>query len=166
LKPWSTSSVVVETMRAFPSYALHLRILPVVTPLQEFTTNAARAMLRMLFLAVAVMFLLTCANLAGLLLVRSIRRQREIVVRRVPALLRAIVESLVLSVNRPTTNPQLRLGVCCVFFEQLEVAWFREFVVSIRQVAAAGRQTTVYFQKSAIALFCCKSTGNWSCRPG
>lgn len=95
--------VAEETMRNYPSFARHLHIVPVVTPLQESTVREARPLVSMLFLAVTVVLLLACVNLAGLLLVRSIRRQREIAIRRAlgaraPALLRQpVTERLVLS---------------------------------------------------------------------
>lgn len=94
-----------EIMRNFPAMIANLRISAVVKPLQEETIKEARPLLRTLFLAVAVVLLIACVNLAGLMLVRAIRHQREMAVRlalgaHAAALLRqAILESLVLSIS-------------------------------------------------------------------
>jgi predicted permease len=112
LKPEVTSEqaqndaerVAQETMRNYPPFMASLHIIAVVHSLHEETVQQARQLVRTLFLAIAVVMLIACANLAGLLLVRAIRRRREIAVRlalgaRAGALLRqAILESLVLSV--------------------------------------------------------------------
>ena len=97
--------VAEETMRSYPPFMASLRISSVVRPLQEETIEKARPLVRTLFLAVAVVLLIACANLAGLLLVRAIRLQRERALRQalgapVSALLRpAFFESLILSVS-------------------------------------------------------------------
>src|SRR6185312_3994009 len=59
-------------------YMRSFRIHAVVTALQEDTVSQARPLVRTLLFAVIVVLLIVCANLAGLLLVRAIRRRREI----------------------------------------------------------------------------------------
>jgi putative ABC transport system permease protein len=98
-------TVAQEIMRNFPAMIANLRISAMVRPLREDTVEQTKPLLRTLFLAVAVVLLIACVNLAGLMLVRAIKRQREVAVRlalgaRASALLRqAVLESLVLSLS-------------------------------------------------------------------
>ena len=98
-------TVAQEIMRNYPAMMANLHINAMVRPLHEDTTEQTKPLLRTLFLAVAVVLLIACVNLAGLMLVRAIRRQKEVAVRlalgaRASALLRqAVLESLVLSVS-------------------------------------------------------------------
>jgi len=93
-----------DIMRNFPPALASRRIHPLVQRLDEVTVFQARPSVRMLFFAVIVILFIACANLAGLLLVRVIRRRREISVRlalgaTAAAVLRqSLVEALLLSV--------------------------------------------------------------------
>jgi putative ABC transport system permease protein len=94
-----------EIMRNFPPALSSRRIHPAVQPLDETTVAQARPLVRTLFLAVTVVLFIACANLAGLLLVRVIRRRREISVRlalgarRAAVLRQSLVEALLLSIS-------------------------------------------------------------------
>lgn len=94
-----------EIMRNFPPALSNRHIHPRVQSLDEATIAGARPLARTLFFAVAVVLFIACANLAGLLLVRVIRRRREISVRLAlgatgaTVLRQSLVESLLLSVS-------------------------------------------------------------------
>jgi predicted permease len=99
-----------EIMRNFPPALSARRIHPFVQQLDEVTVFQARPLVRTLFLAVVVVLFIACANLAGLLLVRVIRRRREISVRMalgasaVAVLRQSLVEALLLSVGGGLTG--------------------------------------------------------------
>lgn len=97
--------VAEETMRSYPPFLKSIRIQASVKSLSEETIYRARQLVQILFLAILVVLLVAWANLAGLLLVRAIRRRREIALRLALgagawAMLRhSVLESLVLSVT-------------------------------------------------------------------
>ena len=92
-----------QIMRDFPVSMAAIKIRGDVKPLLEASVADARATLRTLFAAVAVVLLIACANVAGLMLMQAMRGRREYAVRlalgaRSGAILReSVLEGLLLS---------------------------------------------------------------------
>jgi predicted permease len=73
--------VAHQIMHDFPASMSAIQIQGDVRQLRETVVADVRPVLRMLFLAVAVVLLVACVNVSSLMLVRAIRRRREYAVR-------------------------------------------------------------------------------------
>jgi putative ABC transport system permease protein len=97
--------VAQQVMRNFPAALSSVRIRGDVRPLRAPIVRDAGPLLRSLFLAVSIVLLIACVNVAVLLLVRALRRRREHAVRlalgaSAGIILRAsIAEGLLLSLS-------------------------------------------------------------------
>ena len=100
-----TDRVAQQSMRNFPAGISAIHIRGDVTPLREYAVRNAQSLLRTLFMAVLIVLLIACMNVAVLLLVRAIRRRREYAVRlalgaRTGAIIcESVLEGLLLSLT-------------------------------------------------------------------
>ena len=99
-----TDRVARQFMSNIPAGMSAIHIRGDVTPLTEYAVAEVRSLLRTLFLTVSIVLLIACVNVAGLLLVRAIRRRREYALRlalgaRSTVIIReSIFEGLLLSI--------------------------------------------------------------------
>ena len=97
--------VATEVEKTFPVDMASLKIHAAVLPLTEITVADARPLVNTIFIAVVVVLFMASTNLAGLLMVRVIRRRREVAVRlalgasAATVIRQSLVEALALSVT-------------------------------------------------------------------
>jgi putative ABC transport system permease protein len=107
-------AVQAELGRQYPETDSKIR--PRIMPLKDVTIGGVGNSLWLLFAGVSVLLLITCTNIAGLLLARDTNRRREISVRlalgasNTAVVIQIVVEALVLSLAGATIGLLLAAG--------------------------------------------------------
>jgi putative ABC transport system permease protein len=143
-------------MRRYPAFMASLHIRAVVHSLKKKVTQDARQPVEMVFVATAVVLLIALANFAGLLLVRAIRRRREIALRLAlgaqggTVMLQAVVESAVLSLS----GGALGLGVAALAL-RAGARWLPESLPRIDEIGMDWKVTSFAIAIGMLAGIVC-----------
>ncbi|HET9697217.1 MAG TPA: ABC transporter permease [Terriglobales bacterium] len=131
--------VAQQIMKGYPASMAQIKIRGDVTPLRESLVSDVRPVLRTLFIAVGVVLLIACVNVAGLLLVRAIRRRREYAVRlALGASAGAIIrESIFEGIALSLTGGLLGLGLASVLI-RTALSLLPESMPRIEAIAVDG----------------------------
>ncbi len=152
-----------EIMRSFPAFMASLRIRPVVESLEENTVAQTRPLVRTLFLAVAVVLFIACANLASLLLVRVIRRRREVAVRLALGATAATVigQNLIESLTLSVAGGLLGLGFAAVAL-RLGVSFLPESLPRVSSISLDWKVMAFAVLLAAVTGLLCGLLPAWS----
>jgi putative ABC transport system permease protein len=131
--------VAQQIMKGYPASMAQIKIRGDVTPLRESLVSDVRPVLRTLFIAVGVVLLIACVDVAGLLLVRAIRRRREYAVRlALGASAGAIIrESIFEGIALSLTGGLLGLGLASVLI-RTALSLLPESMPRIEAIAVDG----------------------------
>ena len=135
--------ITAMIVAAYPPFMKSLTVKPVVQSLKQDTVQGAAPLVRLLFLAVLVVLLIACANLAGLLLVRAIRRKHEVAVqmalgaRASTLLAQAMFESLLISLGGGIVG----IGLAAFILQ----AWVKLLPETLPRIGEIGMNGRVVF---------------------
>ena len=148
--------VAQQVMRNFPANMAAVRIQGDAALLKESAVGDVRPLLRTLFVAVAVVLLIACMNVSGLLLVRAIRRQREYAVRLAlgagsASVVRAsVIEGVLLSLGGGLVG----LGLAAALI-RMALHWLPESIPRVDSIAMDGAVVAFALIVSVVAgAFC------------
>ncbi len=115
-----------------------------VHPLSELVVGRAKAPLLLALGAVAVVFLIACSNIANLFLIRSVRRSREIAMRRALGAGGARLAQQQIAEGLLVTTAGGSAGILVAFWLTRVILFYEPGILPRRDAIALGPETIVF----------------------